>query len=315
MNWFEKHLGDWAKKTQHLTMVEEGAYNRLCDWCYAHERALPLLEKDVFRVARCANITERKAVQRVLREFFSLQEDGWHNSRVDREIVRFVSSRPASAEARAATNDRKRRSRERRSVWYSMLREAGVNVPWNAPNSELQRLAALHNIVLPMDYPEPVTASGHGTVTATRHGMVTRDMPEEVTATGHGSRESTTHIPGHAVTGHGEPLAVTGSRAGLACKAMRRAGLADVNPADPRLLALLDAGVSDDEFAMVAAEASARRKGWAWVLATIAGRRNDAAQMAATMAGRPEIGPPSHERNAAEAWAPAAATKRLAGPL
>ncbi|WKB53000.1 hypothetical protein [Eleftheria terrae] len=72
------------------------------------------------------------------------------------------------------------------------------------------------------------------------------------------------------------------SAAGLACRAMRQAGLTDVSPSDPRLLALLAQGIAVDEFAAVAAEAKAKGKGWSWVLAVVKGRRADAAQIAAT---------------------------------
>jgi hypothetical protein len=67
------------------------------------------------------------------------------------------------------------------------------------------------------------------------------------------------------------------TRAGAACLAMRRTGLAAVNPGDPRLLALLAQGVTDDELAGMAAEAVSKGKGWAWVLAGVQGRRAEAA--------------------------------------
>ncbi len=67
--------------------------------------------------------------------------------------------------------------------------------------------------------------------------------------------------------------------AGLACRAMRQAGLAGVNPGDPRLLTLIAQGATEAEFSGMAAEAvaSAPPKGFAWVLAALAGRREQAA--------------------------------------
>ncbi|MDP4300362.1 hypothetical protein [Leptothrix discophora] len=67
--------------------------------------------------------------------------------------------------------------------------------------------------------------------------------------------------------------------AGLACRAMRAAGLTRVNPSDPRLVALLEQGVTVEELAAVAAEAVERKREWAWVLATVTGRRRDAAEV------------------------------------
>jgi hypothetical protein len=66
---------------------------------------------------------------------------------------------------------------------------------------------------------------------------------------------------------------------GEACRAMRAAGVASVNPADPRLLALLEQGVALDELTAVASEASNKGKGFAWILAAVEGRRADAARI------------------------------------
>lgn len=65
--------------------------------------------------------------------------------------------------------------------------------------------------------------------------------------------------------------------AGSACQAMRRAGIADTNPGDPRLLALLAQGVTVPELEGIATEAAGKGKGWAWALAAITARRTEAA--------------------------------------
>ena len=67
------------------------------------------------------------------------------------------------------------------------------------------------------------------------------------------------------------------SPAGLACKAMRAAGLDQVNPGDPRLLELLKQGATIEEFAGIAAEAVTKQKGFAWVMVVLQNRRAEAA--------------------------------------
>lgn len=62
-----------------------------------------------------------------------------------------------------------------------------------------------------------------------------------------------------------------------ACIRMKAAGLQAVNPSHPKLLALLDAGITPDELAHAAGEAVAKGKGFAYALATAEGRRRDAA--------------------------------------
>jgi hypothetical protein len=65
--------------------------------------------------------------------------------------------------------------------------------------------------------------------------------------------------------------------AGAACKAMKTAGLADVNPSHPKLSALLAAGISVAELTDAAVDAAKRKKPFAYALATAEGRRRDAA--------------------------------------
>ncbi|MGP8165525.1 MAG: YdaU family protein [Steroidobacteraceae bacterium] len=102
MNYYEHHIGDYAEATAHLTFIEDGAYSRLIRKCYATERLLPADLKEVQRLAGCRTTQERQAVERVLKEFFVLQDDGWHQHRCDEEIERYqAKSRSAKANALA----------------------------------------------------------------------------------------------------------------------------------------------------------------------------------------------------------------------
>lgn len=81
----------------------------------------------------------------------------------------------------------------------------------------------------------------------------------------------------------GEPPEANGHQptaAGLACRAMRQAGLSDTNPGDPRLIALLEQGATLEEFAGIAEEAVRKKRGFAWVLTVLQSRRAEAAQIA-----------------------------------
>lgn len=66
---------------------------------------------------------------------------------------------------------------------------------------------------------------------------------------------------------------------GAICRRLRDAGIQGVNPSHPKLLALLQAGITADELCSIAAEPSASGKGMAWVIATAEGRRRDAAKV------------------------------------
>lgn len=88
MNYYKRHLGDYAKDTGHLSMLEDGAYNRLLDRYYSTERAIP--EADIYRIARASSATEKKAVCAVLAEFFKYDEadKSYRHSYADRVIAK-----------------------------------------------------------------------------------------------------------------------------------------------------------------------------------------------------------------------------------
>lgn len=83
---YSHHIGDYRTHTAHLTMMEDGAYRRLLDIYYMHEKPLPRDVAAVQRLASARTREERAAVESVLREFFVLQEDGWHQARADEEL-------------------------------------------------------------------------------------------------------------------------------------------------------------------------------------------------------------------------------------
>lgn len=83
MNYYKRHLGDYAKDTGHLTALEHGIYTLLLDWYYVNERPIPT-EKAI-RIAK-GNQSETESV---LSEFFHLTEDGWRHHYADREIAAY----------------------------------------------------------------------------------------------------------------------------------------------------------------------------------------------------------------------------------
>lgn len=89
MNYYEHHLGDYARDTAHLSILEDGAYRRLLDLYYIHEAPLCHDTKRVCKLLRAVSRQEKHAVEAVLHEFFHLEEDGWRHKRCDAEIARF----------------------------------------------------------------------------------------------------------------------------------------------------------------------------------------------------------------------------------
>ncbi len=97
MNYYEHHIGDYAQATAHLTFVEDAAYSRLIRKYYAEEKPLPADLSAVQRLIGARTKEEKSAVDSVLKEFFFLEDDGWHNKRADLEILRYREKRSKAA--------------------------------------------------------------------------------------------------------------------------------------------------------------------------------------------------------------------------
>lgn len=88
MNFYKRYLGDYARDTAHLSLMEHGAYQVLLDTYYATDGALPADPDELYRIARAMTPAERKAVDRVAGQFFAVNGDGTrHNKRADEEIA------------------------------------------------------------------------------------------------------------------------------------------------------------------------------------------------------------------------------------
>jgi uncharacterized protein YdaU (DUF1376 family) len=88
---FPHHIGDYAAATSHLSFLEDAAYHRCLRRYYQDEKPLPVDPADVQRLVGARTRDEKNAVRVVLQEFFTLQDDGWHQNRADEEIAAYRS--------------------------------------------------------------------------------------------------------------------------------------------------------------------------------------------------------------------------------
>lgn len=87
MNYYEHHIGDFDADTAHLSWVEDMAYTRLMRLYYRRERPIPTDMAEACRLVRAISKDQKQAVESVLKEFFVLDADGWHQARCDSEIL------------------------------------------------------------------------------------------------------------------------------------------------------------------------------------------------------------------------------------
>lgn len=127
MNYYKRHLGDYAKDTRHLTLAEHGAYCLLLDYYYSTETPIP--DDRCERIANAYAEHEQKAVRAVLQQFFTLTPEGWRNQRADEEISAY---RAKSLKAKAAAEAR----------WSERNADADANASPEHGNPQSERNAS-----------------------------------------------------------------------------------------------------------------------------------------------------------------------------
>ncbi len=85
MHYYKRHLGDYARKAGHLSMLEHGAYNLILDAYY--DREVPPTRAEAIRFARARSAEEIAAVDVVLAEFFTESDGRYVQDRVEAEFA------------------------------------------------------------------------------------------------------------------------------------------------------------------------------------------------------------------------------------
>jgi uncharacterized protein YdaU (DUF1376 family) len=120
MHYYKRNLGDYAKKTGRLTMLQHGAYTLLIDSCYDRE-TFPTLEQAI-EWTWASSEAEIDAVKFVLSRFFALDKDGCYvQVRILQELLQY--------HANADTNKRIAIEREAKRKNKSTNREQVVDEP------------------------------------------------------------------------------------------------------------------------------------------------------------------------------------------
>ncbi len=91
MNYWERWIGDWKRKTAHLSAEAKGIYGELLDHEYATHKPLPLDRDDIYRLAGARTASECRSADKVLAEFYTKTENGYVNARAQQEIAKRTS--------------------------------------------------------------------------------------------------------------------------------------------------------------------------------------------------------------------------------
>lgn len=262
MNYYERHLGDYARDTAHLSMIEHGAYGLLLDRYYATEKPIPA--DQVHRLARARSPEEVKAVDDVLKEFFTLVDGAWSHTRCDAEIAK-KETKTKAAQANGRSGGRPKK--------HSLGSE---NITQEKPTGfslGFQNLTQQEPTEKLTSHQSPVTSN--------------QSPPYPQTGESEPENQTQPENQNPAETQRPTPQA-------LATMAMRRAGLSAANPGSPQLAALVMAGATPEVCAAAAAEAVQRGKGFAYALSIIESQLRQAAGVA--QLGRVDMQPALNPR-------------------
>lgn len=101
MHYYQFNIGDYKAHTEHLELMEDLAFRRMMDWCYLHEKPLPLEIKEIERLIRMR--THSESIAYVLETYFERTDQGYVNARINREVAKYQEKSDKakkSAEAR-----------------------------------------------------------------------------------------------------------------------------------------------------------------------------------------------------------------------
>jgi len=72
MHYYKRNIGNYRRRTQHLSLLEHGIYNQMIDQYYLDEHALPADENRLFRMLSIKTKSEKNAARNVIADFFTL---------------------------------------------------------------------------------------------------------------------------------------------------------------------------------------------------------------------------------------------------
>jgi len=112
MNVYHFHIGDYRRKTAHLSHEEHYVYRWLIDEYFLTETPL---STNLHMLSRKLGLTsdQKPLLQQLLEEFFVLEGDGWYHKHVEQVMARVHAK---SAQSKAAINKRWEMERELRKA-------------------------------------------------------------------------------------------------------------------------------------------------------------------------------------------------------
>jgi uncharacterized protein YdaU (DUF1376 family) len=167
VNYYKRHLGDFARDCPNLSQGAVGAYTLLLDFYYANEAPLPLDRDELIRVARAFTPADRKNLDAALR-LFERTADGYRSKRADEEIAAFQARAAINRELGKLGGRAKKANRtESDSLSESLANSEAKENPSQNPESNSHREASK-----PSAYSSADAACPHAEIVALYHELL-----------------------------------------------------------------------------------------------------------------------------------------------
>ena len=140
MHYYDFHIADYRKDTQHLSPIEHYIYRSLIDWYFLDESPITQNNPTVIRRLSLGSTADAEAlISGVFADFFELKDGFWHHHRIDSMLADYQAKaevnrqngkkggRPPKKEAKTAKTEPK----ETQSVIFANPSESESN-----PNQE-----------------------------------------------------------------------------------------------------------------------------------------------------------------------------------
>lgn len=152
--YFPLYPADFEADTSHLTMLEDGAYNRLLRLCWMTAGcSLPDDEEWIMRRARARSEEEREAVRVVLAEFFVKRRKRVLNKRLYEEHNR-AKNRSAKLRENGSKGGRPRKALKENEKEKATANQQQSNSPHNQSQNQIHKEEVDANASMPIKPPD-----------------------------------------------------------------------------------------------------------------------------------------------------------------
>lgn len=150
MHYYTFNIGDYRRDTAHLSALEHGIYRQLIDWYLLDEAPIPKETQSVIRRLRLGSDDEKNALENVLKDFFFLENDAYHQARCDSEILNYKQKAEKNAVNGAKGGRPVKKTISEKSTSYESQETQWVNLGFDNETQAKAKKSLTHKPINPL---------------------------------------------------------------------------------------------------------------------------------------------------------------------